>query len=63
MRKIVYRTSMSGPAGATKPGDVAEVDDEEAVRLFEAGFADPFREEPAKEKAVRKPAPEKAVKG
>ncbi|MFI0844425.1 hypothetical protein [Mesorhizobium sp. IMUNJ 23232] len=61
--KIVYRTSMSGPAGATKPGDVAEVDKDEGQRLIDAGFADLFREEPEKEKAVRKPAPEKAVQG
>jgi hypothetical protein len=61
--KIRYLTSMSGPAGVTNRGDIGDVSEAEAMRLIEVGFAELVRDEPEREKAVRKPAPEKAAKG
>lgn len=60
--KIKMLTSMSGPNDQRARGDEIDVEDAEAVRLIEAGFAEPVRsEEP--ETAVRKQPSEKAVKG
>jgi hypothetical protein len=45
-----------------KRGDVIDVTDVEAIRMIEAGQAEPIRQEPKPEKAVRSAKPEKATK-
>ncbi|OOG73868.1 hypothetical protein B0E45_06135 [Sinorhizobium sp. A49] len=59
--KVKLLVSRSGPAGSFAPGAEIEVEDAEAVRMFDAGQAVPVRvDEP--ETATRKVTPEKAVK-
>ena len=59
--KIRLLVSRSGPAGAQNRGDEIEVGDAEAIRMIEAGQAEPTRETPV-ERAVRRPRAEKAAK-
>lgn len=46
---IKFLVSLSGPEVSFNPGDVAEINDEEAGRLIEAGIAIPYVPEPVKE--------------
>lgn len=59
--KIRLLVSRSGPAGAQNRGDEIEVGDAEAIRMIEAGQAEPMREAPV-ERAVKRPRAEKAEK-
>lgn len=59
--KIRLLVSRSGPAGVDNRGDEIEVSDAEAIRMIEAGQAEPLRDAPV-ERAVRKPRAEKAAK-
>ena len=57
--KIKMLTSMSGPSTQRSRGEEVDVDDAEAIRLIESGFAEPVRgSEP--EMAVKKRRSEKA---
>lgn len=53
--KVKLLIGRSGPAGSYKPGDVIDVPDTEAKRLFEARppKAAPFRDESQPERAVK----------
>lgn len=53
--------SRSGPAGAQSIGDCIDVGDQEAIRMIEAGQAEPVRSDRT-EKAVRRSAGERASK-
>ncbi len=63
--KIKMLASMAGAGFALSPGDEWETDDDDAIRLIEAGFAVPFVDseietttlEPANEKRVRRTKP------
>ena len=59
--KIRLLVSRSGPAGAQNRGDEIKVGDAEAIRMIEAGQAEPTREAPV-ERAVKRPRAEKAAK-
>lgn len=59
--KIRLLVSRSGPAGAQNRGDEIEVSDAEAIRMIEAGQAEPMRDAVV-ERAVRAPKSEKAKK-
>lgn len=48
--------------GSENRGDVVTVSDAEAVRMIEAGQAEPVRSEKAPEKAVKRSKAEKASK-
>lgn len=48
--------------GSENRGDTVEVSDAEAVRMIEAGQAEPVRSQKAPEKAVKGGKPEKASK-
>ena len=41
--KIKFLTGIAGPEMAYGPGDVADIDDADAKRLIEVGFAVPAR--------------------
>lgn len=58
--KIKMLTSMTGPTVQRNRGDEIDVADKEAVRLIEAGFAEPVRAA-AREKATNKAPREKAT--
>ena len=58
--KIKMSVSISGEWTAI-PGDVVDLPDDEAIRLIEAGFAEPVRDAAPVETAVRKQAVEKAA--
>lgn len=60
--KVKLLVSRAGPAGAQNRGDEIEVSDAEALRMFDAGQAEPVRAAAA-ERAVPKGKAEKAVKG
>lgn len=60
--KVKMLVSRSGADGAFAPGDVIEVSSDEAKRMIEAGQAEAVRSGVTPEKAVRKAAPEKAVR-
>ena len=49
-------------AGSENRGDVVSVSDAEAVRMIEAGQAEPVRTKPAPEKALKRSKAEKATK-
>lgn len=55
MMKVKLLTSRGGPSGDQKAGDIIEVSDAEAIRLFEADppQAEPFREAKKPEKATK----------
>lgn len=59
--KIKLLTARATANGAENRGDVIEVEDAEAIRMIEAGQAEPVRTA-APEKAVRKTKAEKASK-
>lgn len=59
--KIRLLVSRAGPAGVDNRGNEIEVSDAEAIRMIEAGQAEPLRDAPV-EKAVRRPRSEKAAK-
>lgn len=59
--KIRLLVSRAGPAGVDNRGDEIEVADAEAIRMIDAGQAEPLRDAPA-EKAVKRPRGEKAAK-
>lgn len=59
--KIMLLVSRAGPAEANNRGDVIDVDQDEAIRMIEAGQAEAVREAPA-ETATPKGKAEKAVK-
>lgn len=52
--KIKLLVSRSGVDGSQNRGDIIEVLDAEAVRMIDAGQAEPIRESRAPEKATRK---------
>jgi hypothetical protein len=61
--------SMAGPLGVREPGQVIEVDEEEAARLIAAGFAVPEKGEvetanvePPEKAVLPRGKPRKAVK-
>lgn len=58
--KIKFLVSMAGSEWAYSPGQVAEIEQAEAVRLVEAGFAVPVVD--AAETAVVKPAEKRGKK-
>ena len=58
--KILLLVSRATLTEAQNRGDVIEVDDAEALRMIEAGQADPVREAVV-ERAVKKTKVEKAV--
>lgn len=58
--KIRMIVSLVGTDYARAPGDVVDVEKDEAVRLIEAGYAEAFRDEPVVETAAKKPRAEKA---
>jgi hypothetical protein len=59
--KVELLVSRAGLAGAFGPGDVIEVDADEAVRMFAADQAVPVRDEPV-EIAAASSAPETAAR-
>lgn len=59
--KVKLLTSRAGVDFSQSAGDIVEIGDAEAVRMIEAGQAEPVREARI-ERAVPKAAPEKAVK-
>lgn len=59
LKLLVSRATANGPENR---GDVIDVSDAEAIRMIEAGQAEPVREV-APERAVHRPRAEKAVKG
>lgn len=59
--KIRLLVSRAGPAGVDNRGDEIEVSDAEAIRMIEAGQAEPLRDALV-EKAVKRPRAEKAAK-
>lgn len=46
MKRLRLLVSLSGPAGAYRPGEEGDFDDAEAERLIAAGFAAPVAVEP-----------------
>ena len=59
--KIRLLVSRAGPAGAQNRGEEIEVSEAEAIRMVEAGQAEPVRSAPV-ERAVKATKAEKAVK-
>ena len=59
--KILLLVSRASITESQNRGDVIEVDDAEAIRMIEAGQAEPVRVEIV-ERAVAKPRVEKAAK-
>jgi hypothetical protein len=59
--KIKLLVSRSGADGAFSPGDEITVSDNEAVRMIEAGQAEPLRTKKV-ERAVKARKSEKAIK-
>jgi len=59
--KVCIKTSIAGARYAYGPGDIAEVDEAEAMRLIRAGIAEPVEEKP--ETATAKRKPRRATKG
>lgn len=47
--KIQFLVSLSGPGQSYDPGDIADVDNEEAARLISASIAIPVAIQPVKE--------------
>ena len=60
--KVKLLISRAAASGSQNRGDVVEVSDAEAVRMFDAGQAEPVRAEKAPEKAVKRSKFEKASK-
>ena len=60
--KIKLLVSRAGASGAQDSGDVIEVENAEALRMIEAGQAEPVRAEKAPENAVKRFKAEKASK-
>lgn len=60
--KIKLLTSRAGIGESQNVGDEIDVPDEEAIRMIDAGQAEPVRSA-AKKTAVKKSKTEKAVKG
>lgn len=60
--RIKLLVSRSGPAGAFSPGDIIDVGDAEAQRMFDAGQAVPDRSGDVVETAVSTPVVERATK-
>lgn len=60
--KIRLLVPRAGPAGAQNRGDEVEVSDAEAVRMFEAGQAEPVRKSIQPETATSKRKSEKTHK-
>ncbi len=60
--KVKLLQSRATATGAENRGQIVEVSDAEAVRMIEAGQAEPIRENRKVEKAVKKASPEKASK-
>lgn len=58
VRLLVSRAVLGDPQTI---GDVVEVENAEAVRMIEAGQAEPVRTAPAPEKATRRARKEKAA--
>jgi hypothetical protein len=52
--KVKLLVSRASAAGAENRGDVIEVSDGEAIRMIEAGQAEPVREVAAPERAVKR---------
>lgn len=52
--KIKLLVARATATGAENRGDVVEVSADEAVRMIEAGQAEPVREAPAPERAVKR---------
>jgi hypothetical protein len=44
--KVRYLVSMAGPLYAVIPGDIRDIDEAEALRLFARGYAEPVQDEP-----------------
>lgn len=59
--KIKLLVSRATATGAENRGDVIEAPDAEAIRMIEAGQAEPIRED-SPERAVKKPKAERAAK-
>jgi len=55
--KVQLLTARATVTGAQNRGDVVDVPEAEAIRMIEAGQAQPVREERAPEKAVRRSKP------
>lgn len=51
--KIKLLVSRAGPGGVANVGDEIDVGDSEAIRMIEAGQAQPVRQAAAPEKAVQ----------
>ena len=60
--KIRMLTSMAGADFVHNRGDEIEIDDKTGKRYIEAGIAEPVSNASKGERAVKKPAPNKAVK-
>jgi len=60
--RVKLLQSRATAAGAENRGDVIEVPDAEAVRMIEAGQAEPIRSAATPEKAVRRSKAERAAK-
>lgn len=60
--KIKLLTARATARGPENRGDVIDVSDAEAVRMIEAGQAEPVRAAKAPEKAVKRAKVEKATK-
>ena len=60
--RIKLLTARATATGAENRGDVITVDDAEAVRMIEAGQAEPVRAEKTPEKTVKRSKAEKATK-
>ena len=60
--KVKLLVARAAATGAENRGDVVEVSDDEAVRMIEAGQAEPIRTAKAPEKAVKRSKAEKATK-
>lgn len=60
--KIKLLTARATATGAENRGDVIDVPEAEAIRMIEAGQAEPIRTQPVSEKAVKRSKSEKASK-
>lgn len=60
--KIKLLTSRATATGTENRGDIISVSEEEAIRMIDAGQAEPVREERQPEKAVKRSKFEKASK-
>lgn len=60
--KVILLQARAAAVGPQNVGDEIEVSDAEAKRLIEAGTAKPVRAAKSAEKAVKRPAAEKAAK-